>query len=468
MQQYGKTPISKATLGNIDLLKHENTFTVTTGHQLNLFTGPLYFLYKIISVLNLTDQLNATYPDQHFVPIYWMATEDHDFAEINYFNFKGKKIEWSHDASGAVGDLPTDGLDVVYQILKEHFGTHRDAQTLLTFFSEAYLHHDHLADATRHLANTLFQSYGLVILDGNNTELKRLFAPIVEKELTEQLGHRKITETTARLLENGYDEQVHPREINLFYLKEGLRERLIEKEGVFYVDGTSLSFTREKLLDELHTHPERFSPNALLRPVYQEIILPNIGYVGGGGELAYWFQLKDYFEAISVPFPILLLRNSAVLVPNKISEKLETLKVSVEDCFMSQHELRSNFTRQHSEIDIDFTPQRKHLRQQFADLYGIAEQTDASFVGAVAAQEKKQLNGLDHLEKRLLKAQKRKLSKQLDRLGALQDALFPAQSLQERNMNFSEFYLTHGERLIPKLKEGLDPLDLRFTIISLD
>ena len=241
----------------------------------------------------------------------------------------------------------------------------------------------------------------------------------------------------------------------------------MEVAGSFYVNETKIEFTKDALLRELQEHPERFSPNALLRPLYQEVILPNLCYVGGGGELAYWFQLKDYFESVAVPFPMLLLRNSALLVSQKSLEKLQKLGVSVSQLFQKQTDLKTEHTHELSEIAIDFSTQRAHLQQQFKELYVIAEKTDASFIGAVAAQEKKQLNGLDHLEKRLLKAQKRKLADQLERLTDLQDALFPKQSLQERNTNFSEYYVVYGNTLLNELKRKLNPLQPEFTIVTL-
>ncbi|WP_432411248.1 bacillithiol biosynthesis cysteine-adding enzyme BshC [Rasiella sp. SM2506] len=465
-KQYEGFNISEATLHNIRSLAKETTFTITTGHQLNLFTGPLYFLYKIFSVINLSEQLNAEYPDNHFVPVYWMATEDHDFDEINYFNFKGKKIVWERPDGGAVGEFSTEGLAEVAKETAKAFGENENGKRLQRLFSEAYTHHENLADATRYLGNELFKEYGLVIIDGNDAALKKLFVPFAEKELSENLSHKKVTETTKKLLELGYGEQVHPREINLFYLAEGVRERIVEVEGKFYVNETDLVFTKDEIFKELNDHPERFSPNALLRPLYQEVILPNLCYVGGGGELAYWFQLKDYFEAVEVPFPILVLRNSVVLVPATLSAKLEKLEVSVKELFQKQTHLRTNFTHKISEIKIDFSKQRAHLQQQFKDLYTVARKTDASFVGAVGAQEKKQLNGLDTLEKRLLKAQKRKLADQLERLTAIQDQLFPQQSLQERTTNFSEYYLPYGDALLKTLKNELDPLQLEFTILE--
>ncbi|QQX75645.1 MULTISPECIES: bacillithiol biosynthesis cysteine-adding enzyme BshC [Aequorivita] len=467
MLQYGDNSISQSTLSNIDLLREHNTFTIITGHQLNLFTGPLYFLYKIFSTINLAEKLNKTYPNNHFVPVYWMATEDNDFEEINYFNLFGKKVKWDRDASGAVGELSTEGLKEVKHQLKKEFGESENAKKLISYFSDAYTKHDNLADATHFLANTLFYHHGLVIVDGNDAALKKCFIPYAEKELTENLSFKKVSETTEKLTALGFSEQVHPREINMFYLKEKLRERIIEKNSRFYVNETDISFSKEEILKELHENPERFSPNALLRPLYQEVILPNLCYIGGGGELAYWFQLKDYFNKVEVPFPILLLRNSVLLVPKMLSEKLQKLNVEIDDLFLPQHELISKHTREISKIEIDFSQQKEFLKKQFKDLYELAKQTDASFLGAVGAQEKKQLNGLDNLEKRLLKAQKRKLSDELDRLKNIQNQLFPNQSLQERQLNFSEFYLEYGESLLDLLKENLEPLDANFTILEL-
>lgn len=338
---------------------------------------------------------------------------------------------------------------------------------MIGYFKDAYTKHTNLADATRFLANCLFYHHGLVILDGNDPELKKCFIPYAEKELTENLSFKKVSETTEKLTNLGFSEQVHPREINLFYLKENLRERIIEKDERFYINETNISFSKEEILKELHEYPERLSPNALLRPLYQEEILPNLCYIGGGGELAYWFQLKDYFEAVQIPFPILLLRNSALLVPKNLSEKLKNLNTGIEELFLPQHELITKHTYKISKLKIDFSKQKEFLKKQFKDLYLLAEKTDVSFLGAVGAQEKKQLNGLENLEKRLLKAQKRNHSEEIERLKNIQNQLFPNQSLQERQLNFSEFYLEFGEELLDVLKENLDPLDSNFTVLEL-
>ncbi len=470
ISQYKNVAVSKATNQNIESLTNHNTFTVTTGHQLNLFTGPLYFFYKIISTINLCKQLKETYPEYHFVPVYWMATEDHDFEEINYFNFNGKKIQWTRSSSGAVGPLDLQGLDEVYEVLANQLDHTQHAEDLKQWFKKAYLEHENLTDATRYLVNELFKDYGLVILDGNDKDLKHQFVPYMEDELVNQTSFKLVSETNQRINTSTYQQykiQVNPREINLFYLKDEIRERIVEKEGKYSVYGTKISWNKDQLIKELHDFPERFSPNVILRPLYEEVVLPNLCYIGGGGELAYWLQLKSNFDANKVTFPILLFRNSVLLVNEKQKEKLQKLNLSFADLFLKQQDLITKITKQISEVDMDFTAQKKHLKQQFEHLYKIAEQTDKSFKGAVAAQERKQIKGLEHLEKRLLKAQKRKLNDVIERVVELQNELFPNQGLQERTANFSEFYFKYGRQIIPKLVKNLEPLKGEFLILEM-
>jgi len=465
--QYERITMSEATATHIEQLKESTTFTITTGHQLNLFTGPLYFLYKIISVINLTKQLKTKYPEYDFVPIYWMATEDHDFEEINYFRFRGKKVQWNRKSGGAVGELSTEGLEAVFDEFSAQLGTSKTAQDLRNLFIGAYLEHEDLAAATRYLANELFKVHGLVIVDGNDGELKKLYAPYIKRELQEQITHKQVVAQTEKLVELGYSEQVHPREINLFFLAQGVRERIIREGNTYRVNDTTLSYSEAEFLQMVDEYPIHFSPNALLRPLYQEVILPNLCYIGGGGELAYWFQLKTTFEAFAVPFPMLLLRNSAMLQTEKQAQKITKLDVTLEQLFLKQNELINQKIRSISNIEIDLSEQRNHLQTQFKALHDIATLTDASFKGAVAAQEKKQLKGLQHLEKRLLKAQRKKLGDHVERLTTIQNALFPEQSLQERNTNFAEFYLEHGDVLIPTLFDSFDPLGHQFTVVTM-
>ncbi|MDT0650300.1 bacillithiol biosynthesis cysteine-adding enzyme BshC [Autumnicola edwardsiae] len=470
-KQYDNVEISGATAENIKSLGDDNTFTVTTGHQLNLFSGPLYFLYKIVSTINLTTILKEKHPEYNFVPVYWMATEDHDFEEINFFNLKGKKFKWNNAdkkaGKTAVGFLNTEGLQEVFNLFSAEIGVGKDASFLKNLFEKAYLEHDNLTEATRYLANELFKDYGLVILDAQEKELKKQFIPYAKNELLEQVSHKSTSKGLGELSNLGYNVQVSPREINLFYLTEDFRERIIEREGNYFVhDRENIKWSREEILRELDENPERFSPNVVMRPLYEEVILPNLCYIGGGGELSYWLELKDYFKAENVPFPMLLLRNSALIQTEKQREKREKLDISKKELFLKQHELINRKVRKISNIDIDFSPQKEQLVQQFQQMYDLAEKTDKTFLGAVKAQEVKQLKGLENLEKRLLKAQKRKLKDEVTRIANLQNALFPNGALQERQTNFSEFYAEFGEQLIPALVEYLNPLEENFKILT--
>ncbi len=464
--QYSNLEPSEETKHNIELLSTENTFTITTGHQLNLFTGPLYFLYKIVSVINLTKELKKKYPESNFVPIYWMATEDHDFEEINYFNFNGKKIKWNKKSNGPVGRLSTEGLETVFEEFSAALGKGENANYLRELFKSSYLNHNTLTEATRFLTNELFKNEGLVIIDGDDKNLKKTFAPYIKNELINQTSFNEVNKTNSLLKD--YKIQVNPREINLFYILDDLRERIIFENGHYEINNTNLKYSESEILTELENHPERFSPNVILRPLYQEIVLPNLCYIGGGGELAYWLELKSNFEANSVTFPILLLRNSVLVATEKQIKKADKLNLSWSDLFLNQEKLIEKKTKELSQFEIDFSEQKKHLSNQFINLIEIAKKTDKSFIGAVKAQEAKQIKGLANLEKRLLKAEKKQNFEKILQITQLQNELFLNNSLQERSKNLSNIVeLESFDSFLRKLLKNSKPLQQNFTIIEI-
>lgn len=462
--QYKNIQIFDKTSQNISLLKNNKTFTITTGHQLNLFTGPIYFIYKIISIIKLASELKKKYPEYDFVPIYWMATEDHDFEEINHFNLEGKKISWKKESKGPVGRFSTDGLQAVFDEFSKQLNTSQNANELRKLFEETYLKHSNLAEATRYLVNQLFSEYGLVIVDGDDKNLKKIVSPYFKNELINQQSFSIVNKTSEKL--KNYTIQVNPREINLFYILDDLRERIVFENGIYNVINSEISFSKNEILEELENHPERFSPNVILRPLYQEIILPNLCYIGGGGEIAYWLQLKEMFHYFTISFPILKLRNSALLVSEKQVNKKKKLNLNWNDLFLTQNELLSSKTKEISTLNINFSKQKEFLHQQFIDLIEIAKVTDKSFIGAVRAQEAKQIKGLENLEKRLLKAEKKKHNQELSRITELQNQLFPTQSLQERKINFSEIAQEmHYSELISKLYNQFSLFSNNFEIL---
>lgn len=469
-QQYKGISLSTSVAENLQHLEDENTFTVTTGHQLNLFTGPIYFIYKIISTINLCQQLSERYPHYHFVPVYWMATEDHDFEEISFFHLKGKKIKWSHPSKGAVGRLALTDLLPLLSIVKQEIGESKLAKQLKTLIDLSYGSSSTLAEATRKLVHELFKDNGLIIIDADQAKLKQLFIPHIQQELTQQKCHQTVSKTIQSLQEtysSAYTPQVNPRDINLFYLKNNSRDRLTRTNNGFVTVDTKQFFTPEEMLKEVEKHPERFSPNVLMRPLYQEVILPNLCYIGGGGEVGYWLELKSYFDDQNVPFPLLLLRNSAVLVSQKTTKKMELLGLQKEDMFLNRTALINKKIRQISNIDLDLQFLKNQLEEQFTFLEELVKKTDSSFEGSVKAQRQKQFKGIDTLEKRLLKAQKRKLADHVTRMTDLHHLIFPNEQLQERHLNFFEYYLAYGDSLIPTLREELNPMKPEFSWIEL-
>ncbi|GJH41641.1 putative cysteine ligase BshC [Capnocytophaga sp. HP1101] len=467
-EQYSEVKTTPKVLKNIELLAKSNTFTITTGHQLSLFTGHLYFIFKIISVINTAKQLTEKYPDNHFVPVYWMATEDHDFEEINHFHLSNRTLCWNSDQTGATGNFSTDTLEAVFQTFDRAIGLGKNADDLRTLFRDSYLKHKDLASATHYLVNALFEDYGVVVIDGNDKALKREFIHYISDDLLHSVAHTEVTKSIAALqtVNSSYPVQVNPREVNLFYLTEKGRHRLVRTADGFEVHDTDIRFSEEAILEELHSYPERFSPNVILRPLYQEVILPNLAYIGGGGEIAYWLELKGFFDKEKVPFPMLMLRNSAMFISERQAEKLQKLQLSVEDLFLKPEDLKNKKVRQLSEFPIDFTPEKELLRKQFEHLYELAKHTDVTFESAVKAQEVRQLKGLDKLEKRLLKAQKRKFAEELERTVFLQSELFPNGALQERFSNFTDFYLVKGSAFISELVKDFNPFDFRFVVIQ--
>lgn len=468
LEQYadlGKASDTSKSSENIKLLEDGKTFTVTTGHQLNLFTGPLYFLYKIVSTINLSRKLKEAYPENNFVPVYWMATEDHDFEEINFINLFGGRLHWNKEFGGPVGRFSTEGMEPLIDELNEHLGPGTFAKEFCDLLKTAYSGDRNLAEATRYLVHHLFGGHGLVIVDGDSAKLKSLMQPLFKDELLKSASHKVVYKTTSNL-EEVYFQQVHPRDINLFYIKDNLRERIEKIDNRWYVLNTKLEFSEDEILSELENHPERFSPNVILRPLYQEVILPNLAYIGGGGELAYWFQLKDMFDAFNVPFPMLMLRNSALWVPAKEKSKLDELGLKVEDLFHPMHEVKKNFVKEHAPVDVELDPYQQKLQQMFDELEDVANLTDKSMLGAVNAQRQKQLNGLDKLKKKLIRAEKRRQSDQMEKLERVYYSLFPKGSLQERHDNLSVYFSEYGPAFIEQLFESLDPLDYRFRVIT--
>ncbi|MGE0560954.1 MAG: bacillithiol biosynthesis cysteine-adding enzyme BshC [Flavobacteriales bacterium] len=464
--QYKGVEATSKTLKNIQSLNNNNCFTVTTGHQLNLFTGPLYFIYKIISAINLAKELKLVYPKNDFVPVYWMATEDHDFDEVNHFNLFGNKIALEKTQEGAVGRMKLTGIEVVFNQLTELLGNRPEAEKIISFFNKYYTANSTFTQATQRFVNALFGEYGLVIIDGDDRRLKQQMVVEFQRELINQDNFKTINITSEQLSGNGYKTQISPREINLFYLQDNSRERIVIENDTYKVLNTTTSFSKQEILTELEIFPERFSPNVALRPLYQEKILPNLAYVGGGGELAYWFQLKEMFNSNQISFPVLVLRNSALLLDAVSKKKLDKIGISVTQLFGDTNTFIKEFLKEGSSIVLDLKDEEQQITRIFDEMVHKAEAIDITLKPMISAELQKLIKTIQNIEARLIKAEKQKEEVTVNQIKNVKEKLFPNGSLQERYDNLILLYLLGGFGIVDILIECLNPFELEVKVIE--
>ncbi|MFY7972328.1 MAG: bacillithiol biosynthesis cysteine-adding enzyme BshC [Flavobacteriales bacterium] len=456
-RQYSHLQPSKATLNNIESLLSNNSFTITTGHQICLATGPLYFIYKIVSAIKLAEKFNAANVGLKAVPVYWMATEDHDAAEISSVKSNNQTFTWDHQQSGVVGEFDTTGI----QQWLDQWAPAQYKQVLEQSYALPTL-----ADATRYLVNELFSSSGLVIIDGNDSDLKESMIDLFQQEVVEHPAFQEVNVQTTALINAGFHEQIHAREINLFFLEKGKRTRIEQKDERYQLSDESRYFEKQELLDLIKNQTHLFSPNVIMRPVYQEVILPNLAYIGGQGELAYWLQLKSYFDRVQVSFPILVLRDSALVVSSRTHQRMQKLGIQLSDLEKEQHQVVREVLQQSGDVDLE--AEKQLITKAFEPIVEKAKLADATLEATAKAELQKQLTAIENLEKRFFKALKSKEEVKVQQIQKIWDECFPGNGLQERIENFFVMQSETQSQLIPLLMDCFNPLDHSMKIVVVD
>lgn len=462
-EQYSNVKLNEPTEKNIDLLSNENTFTVTTGHQLSLFTGPLFFIYKILNTIKLAKELSIKYPDYNYIPVFWMATEDHDFEEVQSVKLFNKELKWNSQQKGAVGRFDAEELKNLVDEFEELFSNHPESEVLSVI---SQYNGENYTEATFNLVYALFKQYGLIIIDGDHKDLKRSFAPIFEKELKEEFSYKAVSSTNDILEKKGLKRQLNAREINLFYLSNGARTRIIREEDKFLIEGIG-EYSLEELLHKISIEPASFSPNVVLRPLYQESILPNVCYTGGGGEIAYWLQLKEVFNEVNVVYPLINVRNSLQIIDSNSLKKLSKLDLNLIDIFRDIEGLKKEFVLKNSNSDIDFTSidniQYKlaiELKEKITGINPGLEQYAESENAKIDKQ-------LSNIKQKLIKIEKEKHDNSLKQIEQVLEKLLPDGKPQERVMNF--FSLCSDGNVFSHLEEiyeAIDSFEKDFIVIT--
>jgi bacillithiol biosynthesis cysteine-adding enzyme BshC len=464
-EQYEGAEPSAPVQHHIELLAHADTFTICTAHQPAIFTGSLYFIYKILHTIKLAANLSAQLPAYRFVPVFYMGSEDADLEELGKIYLDQEKLVWDTKQTGAVGRMKPAGLEKIVQRIEGEFSVQPFGKELVAMIREIYLGSPDIQTATFRLIHRLFAEYGLLVLIADKASLKQLMIPVFEEDLFAQTPSGLVDETIGRLSQH-YKVQANPRAINLFYLKDDLRGRIEKVGDKFFVHDSSLVFSEQEMREELHRHPEHFSPNVILRGLFQETILPNIAFIGGGGETAYWLELKNLFEHYKVPFPVLVLRNSFLLVEGLWSDKLEKAGVTVTDIFHPEKELLDELVRRQSRQQLSLGQEIGETEVFYEKLQQLSGAIDPTLSQHVEALRARAIEPLRELEKKLLKAEKRKFGDQQRQIHAIQSALFPLKGLQERIDNFLPWYAMRGKQFLEDLYQHSLALEQEFVILS--
>lgn len=340
---------------NINSLLNKNVFTCTTGQQIHIFLGPLFFIYKIKSLLKIINIINSRNHENKVVPIFWMATEDHDFEEINKTKLYGKEYIWQKQHGNAVGRLKCEGLTQIIDELEKRADKSEENRIWFDLLRKNYHEKNSLSVATRGVLHHIFEKEGLIILNPDDAELKKIALNIFEKEISENLIYKTAKQQNSLLKKEGYKPALNPQKLNYFWFKEEKRLKIIENKH----NQLELSDSSAFSVSEIKKTPENLSPNVLSRAMYQEAILPNIVYVGGNAEIEYWMLLTQTFEALEMQFPVLMLRDSAILLSKKTYKEIDNLNLLPEDLLLEiteiieKSKLKTNYQANKIEKNIE-------------------------------------------------------------------------------------------------------------------
>ncbi len=468
-RQYENGSPSAKQKRNIEKLKDENCFTVITAHQPSLMTGPLYYIYKVLSVINLSEQLNEEHPDIHVVPVLISGGEDHDFEEINHLRLYNKEVRWDAEHTNeSVGRMPVAGIAAVLDQLHDICRDDAHGQDLVNVCKGILSNAASYRDFATGLANHLFHKYGLLVLSMDNPEMKSVIKDVIKDELLHSANKALIESVQKKIADSGFATQTHIRDINFFYFTEENKRLRIERDGDgFLIVDSALRFSREEMLAEVDSHPERFSPNVNMRPIYQEMVFPNLAYLGGGGELAYWLERKEQFAHHGLPYPVLMRRNSVAIVDKGQQKSLMKLDLTIESLFANKHAIINSFLESTSGEAFTLAKNVEQLESIFEEIKSKAEELDPTLGAKVEAEKTKSIKSVESIEGRLKKVIKQRSENSLAKIDKTYEGLFPGGSLQERKVNFLQFYDAQGMEFIDGLKEHLDPFNKEFLFIYL-
>lgn len=464
--------LSGATAAHIEALRDPASVAVVTGQQVGLFGGPLYTVLKTITALQCAEAW-AEELGRPVVPVFWVEGEDHDFAEIRAAHVLRRNavvtLRYTGHAEpddgnlGAVGRLTlTEQITRVLDQLDDALPPSDFKPDVMALARDAYAPGVTLEDAFTRLVRGLFPDAGLVFLNPDDPALKAVAAPLVRRELTDPAASAaRVQAASAQLEADGFHAQVRARPTNLFLLTGGQRRRLdwSEDDGAFTVYGTGETKTQSELLALLETTPEAFSPNVVLRPLVQDLLVPTMAYVAGPGETSYFAQYGGVYEWAEVPRPLVYPRASATLVEGKVQKVLDKFDLTVDAFAEDADALFQRVVVEQMEVDVDaaFGEALPQVHRAVSALKQTAQAVDPTLGKAAEATRAALMGELNDLKSRIVRAEKRSqdaLRQQLDKAYA---NVRPEGTWQERLVSVLYFLNKYSPALLTDLRAALSP-----------
>ncbi|MHC1736924.1 MAG: bacillithiol biosynthesis cysteine-adding enzyme BshC [Ignavibacteriaceae bacterium] len=459
--QYQDTNTSKKTQTNIELLKNPNTLAVVTGQQLGLFGGPLYTLYKTITVIKLCNSLSEEFDSYNFVPVFWMESEDHDLEEITSLTLPDeagnpKQINYLDPQSASenrqsVGDLQLGGeIEAFLKTYRESMRTTDFSEFQFSILSEAYKSDSNYLQAFRKLMISLFDSYGVILFNPNDKDAKEMLKPLFLQEINDFRKHTEALVNVSATLDDHYHAQVKVKPVNLFMQYDGGRYLIEPVEEGFRLKNKRVKFTKEELLGKIDSTPELFSPNVLMRPVCQDYLFPTAFYVGGPGEIAYFAQALTLYDFFKVNKPVLYPRASVTLVERSINSLLTKYNLKFTELLLSKDKLTEKIinTLTGSGIDETFNDSKEKIDKILEKIRSDFVEIDPQLADMSAKYKQKIFSYLDEYKAKAAEAQKRKYDVVIKQSQKALNNLYPDSVLQERAFNYFYFANKYGADLL--------------------
>ena len=479
-EQYSSSDSSELTKKNIELLSDSKTMAIVTGQQLGILGGPLYTFYKIITTIKLSRYLSERYDDYNFIPVFWLEGDDHDFNEIRSIKLPddiskiqtisyGKPID-EEDVKQSVGLLQfDDSINMFIENLGKHLRETEFTKSLFMQIHNIYKPGKSFKDAFFELVHSVFDKYGLVVLNPLDDKVKKLLKPVFKKEILDFREHTEKLVYVSATLEDIYHAQVKVKPVNLFLRVEDGRYSIEPTDNGFKLKRKRKSFSQEELLDILENEPQRFSPNVLLRPICQDYLIPTAFYVGGPSEVSYFAQILPLYEFYNLIPPVIYPRSSATIVEKNIGGILDKHSIDVADIFIDTENVKRKILNAVSENSIDevFNNIANQIELSFDQLKEKLFDLDKTVADSSNRYRDKIFNSINELKSKVEKAHQKKHEVTLRQIDRAAGNLFPNNNLQEREFNFIYFVNKYSSEFISEIFNKLQINKFEHQIIDL-